>query len=87
MGRLLPILAILFAFSAFSQDNIANKEYDYINYEANELKFDEQNSELMHFFHLFDSITMKKEGRINIVHIGSSHDQAGKMSKTKRRNI
>lgn len=87
MGRLLPILAILFAFSAFSQDNIANKEYDYINYEANELKFDEQNSELMHFFHLFDSITMKKEGRINIVHIGGSHVQAGKMSNTIRRNI
>lgn len=87
MGRILPILIFLLAFSTFAQNNDPNSEYDFINYDANELKFNEENSELTHFFHLFDSITTSKEGRINIVHIGGSHVQAGKMSNTIRCNI
>lgn len=60
---------------------------DFVRYEADTLAFDRQNSLLVPFFHRFSEVVTSGTGNINIVHIGSSHVQAGTLSHTIRRNL
>ena len=57
------------------------------NYEADTFAFDRQNSLLVPFFQKFDEVVNTGQGNVNILHLGSSHVQAGTLSHTIRRNL
>lgn len=59
----------------------------FVNYKADTLAFNRLNSLLIPFFEKFHKVTTEGEGNINIVHIGSSHVQAGTLSHTIRRDL
>lgn len=60
---------------------------EYAHFEADTLAFDLQTSKLLHFFQKFDEVVNSGEGNVNILHLGSSHVQAGTLSHTIRRNL
>ena len=60
---------------------------EFANFEADTFAFDLQNSKLLPFFQKFDEVVSTGEGNVNILHLGSSHVQAGTLSHTIRRNL
>ena len=60
---------------------------EYAHFEADTLAFDMQTSKLVPFFQKFDEVVNSGEGNVNILHLGSSHVQAGTLSHTIRRNL
>lgn len=60
---------------------------EFANFEADTFAFDLQNSRLLPFFQKFDEVVNTGEGNVNILHLGSSHVQAGTLSHTIRRNL
>lgn len=60
---------------------------EFANFEADTFVFDSQNSKLIPFFQKFDEVVNTGEGNVNILHLGSSHVQAGTLSHTIRRNL
>ena len=60
---------------------------EFANFEADTFAFDVQNSKLLPFFLKFDEVVNTGEGNVNILHLGSSHVQAGTLSHTIRRNL
>lgn len=60
---------------------------EFANFEADTFAFDLQNSKLIPFFQKFDEVVNTGEGNVNILHLGSSHVQAGTLSHTIRRNL
>ncbi|MBP5663491.1 MAG: hypothetical protein J6X16_04390 [Bacteroidales bacterium] len=60
---------------------------EFANFEADTFAFDIQNSKLIPFFQKFDEVVNTGEGNVNILHLGSSHVQAGTLSHTIRRNL
>lgn len=89
MKRILLFLAIA------SLSLIANAQlrpvdlprYPFINYDSNYLHYDTASPALKTFFGKLRRVTRLEKGNINIVHIGSSHVQAGTLPNTIRRNI
>lgn len=60
---------------------------EYANFETDTLAFDPQTSLLTRFFSKFDEVVNTGEGNVNILHLGSSHVQAGTLSHSIRRNL
>lgn len=60
---------------------------EFANFEADTFAFDLQNSKLLPFFQKFEEVVNTGEGNVNILHLGSSHVQAGTLSHTIRRNL
>lgn len=60
---------------------------EFAHFEADTFAFDIQNSKLLPFFQKFDKVVNTGEGNVNILHLGSSHVQAGTLSHTIRRNL
>lgn len=60
---------------------------EFANFEADTFAFDVQNSKLIPFFQKFEEVVNTGEGNVNILHLGSSHVQAGTLSHTIRRNL
>lgn len=88
--KLVLFLLLLLGFfpPIFAQMRMAEVDsLDFVRYEADTLAFDRQNSLLVPFFHRFSEVVTSGKGNINIVHIGSSHVQAGTLSHTIRRNL
>lgn len=57
------------------------------HYEADTFAFDAQTSLLVPFFQKFERVVDTGEGNVNILHLGSSHVQAGTLSHTIRKNL
>ena len=60
---------------------------EYAHFESDTFAFDLQTSKLVPFFQKFDEVVNTGEGNVNILHLGSSHVQAGTLSHTIRRNL
>ena len=60
------------------------QKYDFINYNANHLRYDSTSRTMRTFFARWHRMATTKPGNINIVHIGGSHVQAGYMTETIR---
>lgn len=91
MERKLILLFIVICFgfsSVFAQLNkVQVDSLSYVNYKIDTLVFDKQNSLLLPFFDKYNELLQTKTGNINIVHLGSSHVQAGTLSHTIRRDL
>lgn len=86
---ILLFIVICFSFSSvFAQLNkVQVDSLSYVNYYIDTLVFDKQNSLLLPFFDKYHELLQTKKGNINIVHLGSSHVQAGTMSHAIRRDL
>ena len=62
-------------------------EYSFINYDANELRYDTASTAMKAFFEKWHRVVTTGQGNLNIIHIGGSHVQAGTMSNAIRCNI
>ncbi len=82
---------LIFACSlhAFAQSDYPYKRYDYnfINYDKNKLLFPGDSSEFDNLFCRFDSLVLHGKGKVNIIHIGGSHIQAGTYSGQVRKRL
>ncbi len=65
----------------------AQESYPFVNYEANDLRYDTASPYMKVLFNKWNRVVSTGQGDINIVHIGGSHVQAGTMSNTIRCNI
>lgn len=63
------------------------RQYSFINYDANDLRYDTASPSIRAFFMKWQRVAKNRQGNINIVHIGGSHVQAGTMSNTIRCNL
>lgn len=66
-------------------DNIPN--YSFVEYQKNVLQFPGGEEGFEGFFQKLDSLTLFGEGKVNIMHIGGSHVQAGTLSDRMRENM
>ena len=82
---LLLSLSILPLFAQMEKRAVDTLEF--ANFEADTFAFNIQNSKLIPFFQKFDEVVNTGEGNVNILHLGSSHVQAGTLSHTIRRNL
>ena len=62
-------------------------QYSFINYEKNVLQYDTISPQLQQFFKKWKHVATTGQGKINIVHIGGSHVQAGTLTHRIRCNI
>ena len=61
--------------------------YNFIKYSANVLHYDSTSTSINRLFDRWEQIQKTHHGNLNIVHIGSSHVQAGSLTNTVRCNI
>lgn len=66
-------------------DNIPN--YSFVEYQKNELQFPGGKENFEKFYQKLDSLTLYGEGKVNIMHIGGSHVQAGTLTNRMRENM
>ncbi|MDR3327015.1 MAG: GDSL-type esterase/lipase family protein [Prevotellaceae bacterium] len=84
------LLTILLNISliTFSQANINTDNYKFINLKENYFKITENDSSVINnFFAKIKNIYTKKDGKVNILHIGGSHVQAGVFPEAIRQNL
>ena len=66
-------------------DNIPN--YSFIDYQKNTLQFPGGEQGFEKFYQKLDTLTFYGKGKVNILHIGGSHVQAGTLSNRMRENM
>ncbi len=77
-----------FALKAQNSDIPYQKyPYQYINYERNIIQFPGDSTDFEHLWTKFDNLIRKGEGKINVVHFGGSHIQAGIYSGQTRKQL
>lgn len=65
----------------FSQDSPYSIDYyDFVRYDLNRLNFYGDSSHYETLFDTFDSLIVLGKGKVNVVHLGGSHIQAGSLS-------
>lgn len=89
MRALIALFYFLFStFLLFSQEEyIPTDTLPFFHLEADTFAFSSDTSNLINFFHKFDSVIENRNGKINILHLGSSHVQAGVFSHRVRLNL
>ena len=86
----LLILAIGFINSANAQDEAylyRVNPYNFIRYDLNQMHFPAERTGIERFYQKMEKLMNSGEGRINIVHIGGSHIQAGTFSGQMRQRF
>lgn len=66
-------------------DNIPH--YSFIDYQKNKLQFPAGDEGFEKFYQKLDTLTFYGKGKVNILHIGGSHVQAGTLSDRMRENM
>ncbi len=86
---ILLFLCIKSASFACSQTSLMRElpDYKYINYDANKLIIKGNSNKLDTFFAKLDSLALWGDNKINIIHIGGSHIQAGVFPNRMRMNF
>lgn len=90
MGGKIKLLLVLLICSLQLSAQMHLVEVDslsFAHFEADSLTFNASNGQLATFFHKMDNVIETGKGNINILHLGSSHVQAGTLSHTIRRNL
>jgi lysophospholipase L1-like esterase len=89
-SRISLIIVILSIFHtlAVSQDYpYVEHNYNFIRYDKNKIIFPGDSADFENLFKKFDQVITSGEGKINIVHIGGSHIQAGYYSGVVRKKM
>lgn len=82
------ILSIIYIFDANAQDfPYSEQQYNFIRYDKNNITFPGDSSQFENLFNKFDQVIKTGEGKINIIHIGGSHIQAGIYSGVVRKKM
>lgn len=90
MGRKVRILILLLlcSFQLSAQMHLIEVDtLSFAHFEADTFAFDANSGRLVSFFKKMDQVISTGEGNINILHLGSSHVQAGTLSHTIRRDL
>jgi lysophospholipase L1-like esterase len=95
IGIILFSLALFYRFTNVSYfeskldlnpaDNIPT--YSFVEYQKNQLQFPGGKESFEKFYQKLDSLTLYGEGKVNIMHIGGSHVQAGTLTNRMRENM
>ncbi|MGB1004110.1 MAG: GDSL-type esterase/lipase family protein [Salibacteraceae bacterium] len=101
-GAILPVLGfVILAFTQFSKLHVAPTfvpsprlnpseeitHYDFIDYDNNVLEFPGSKEGFEQLFDRLDTLVTFGKGKINVMHIGGSHVQAGMLSGRMRDNL
>ena len=78
---LLPVVGV-----QAQTERIAN-QYPFLYLEKNELQYFGDSSRFTHFFDRLDTLLFEGRGKINILHMGGSHVQAGTLSNALREHF
>jgi len=82
------ILIVSSILQGFSQEYpYAERKYNFIRYDKNRIDFPGDSSQFEHLFYKLDKVIKTGEGKINIIHIGGSHIQAGIYSGVVRKRM
>ena len=84
--RILLALALFAMLPSLLQAQ-ESQYYNFIKYSANVLHYDSTSTSMNRLFDRWEQIQKTHHGNLNIVHIGSSHVQAGSLTNTVRCNI
>jgi len=86
---LIPIIVLFLSASLFAQDYYpyADRNYGFIRYEKNIISFPGDSGDFENLYNKLDKVIKTGEGKINIVHIGGSHIQAGYYSGVVRKKM
>ena len=84
--RILLALALFAMLPSFLHAQ-ESQYYNFIKYSANVLHYDSTSTSMNRLFDRWEQIQKTHHGNLNIVHIGSSHVQAGSLTNTVRCNI
>jgi len=84
--RILLALALFAMLPSFLHAQ-ESQYYNFIKYSANVLHYDSTSTSINRLFDRWEQIQKTHHGNLNIVHIGSSHVQAGSLTNTVRCNI
>lgn len=93
MIKLLEFIFVIFSFLAlfpqltFSQDPYEIDQFPFVNYEVNSLIFPGDSIAFSRLFQSFNTLILKGDGQINVVHIGDSHIQADFFSGRVRQRL
>lgn len=90
MKRALPLLILLLLpLLAGAQVRFHRRvpRLPYARLEENRLEFPGDSARFDHFLHRLDTLVVTGRGRINILHVGGSHIQAGTWTDQLRRNL
>ncbi|MCF6365086.1 MAG: GDSL-type esterase/lipase family protein [Bacteroidales bacterium] len=75
-----------FIFSVNAQD-YSYKSYNFIRYDKNKIDFPGDSSQFGNLFSKLDKVIKTGEGKINVIHIGGSHIQAGRYTEVVRKKM
>ena len=82
------LYSILYFFEANAQDYpYTSHNYNFIRYDKNKIDFPGDSSQFENLFYKLDKVIKTGEGKINIIHIGGSHIQAGIYSGVVRKKM
>lgn len=92
---LMALLAFSWRFVSTSSDKIITSkdpiysipDYPFVNYTANQLQFPGGTDALLPFYQKLDTLLMKGQGHLTILHMGGSHVQAGTLTQRLRENF
>lgn len=92
---LAAVAALLILLAGFTQSVFAQDEaylyrvnpYNFIRYDLNQMHFPAERTGMERFYQKMEKLMTTGEGRINIVHIGGSHIQAGTFSGQMRQRL
>lgn len=95
LSGLLAVFALLAGCRAHERKDSVRREaalrplpdYPFIRYEDNTLQFPSGRADFDTLYHKMDSLLSTGKGKINILHIGGSHVQAGYLSHRLRMNF
>jgi len=77
----LTILVLLLNLNLISQDDpFAIEYFDFVRYDLNKIEYLKDSTAFINLFASFDKLIIRGTGKINIVHLGGSHIQAGSLS-------
>ncbi len=84
------LLSLTFNFSSIvtAQDYpYTTHKYNFIRYDKNKIDFPGDSSQFENLFSKLDRVIKTGEGKINIIHIGGSHIQAGRYTEVVRKKM
>jgi len=86
------ILFLFIIFFALQNINAQNypyttHNYNFIRYDKNKIDFPGDSSQFENLFSKLDKVITTGEGKINIIHIGGSHIQAGRYTEVVRKKM
>jgi lysophospholipase L1-like esterase len=85
---LLISLSVFIFSNLLSQDYpYAERKYNFIRYDKNKIDFPGDSSQFENLFYKLDQVIKTGEGKINIIHIGGSHIQAGSYTGVVRKKM